>query len=290
MSRRRLLLGAAGAAASGVAPHTARANVPVAYDRNAAPPTDERANFIEWMQANRGETPGFLGMRWDRYQRLLVRRDIWEKRNIRAFLMTPREEFIPASYHNRAYDGIFINIGWGVTITDPHAVARMTNAMDVRMGDKVLEIGTGSGYQSAYLSHLTDKIWSVEIIKPLAERTRRLYDALIERGYTEYQAITTKHADGYYGREQEEPFDRIIVTCGIDHIPPPLMQQLKPNGVMMIPIGPPGAQNVLKVTKTQQPDGSITVARTDIYNGGKLVWVPFAKLEGETVKGRHTAK
>ena len=196
----------------------------------------------------------------------------------------------PASYHNRAYEGIFINIGWGVTITDPHAVARMTNAMDVRMGDKVLEIGTGSGYQSAYLSHLTDKIWSVEIIKPLADRTRRLYDALIERGYTEYQAITTKHADGYYGWEQEAPFDRIIVTCGIDHIPPPLMQQLKPNGVMMIPIGPPGAQNVLKVAKTQQPDGSITVARTDIYNGGKLVQVPFAKLEGETVKGRHTAK
>ena len=290
MSRRRLLLGAAGAVAAGVAPAPARANVPVAYDRNAAPPTDERAGFIEWMQANRGEAPAFLGMRWDRYQRLLARRDIWEKRNIRAFLMTPREEFIPASYHNRAYEGIFINIGWGVTITDPHAVARMTNAMDVRMGDKVLEIGTGSGYQSAYLSHLTDKIWSVEIIKPLAEHTRRLYDALIERGYSEYQAITTRHADGYYGWEQEAPFDRIIVTCGIDHIPPPLMQQLKPNGVMMIPIGPPGAQNVLKVAKTQQPDGSITVARTDIYNGGKLVWVPFAKLEGETVKGRHTAK
>ena len=159
MSRRRLLLGAAGAVAAGVAPAPARANVPVAYDRNAAPPTDERAGFIEWMQANRGEAPAFLGMRWDRYQRLLARRDIWEKRNIRAFLMTPREEFIPASYHNRAYEGIFINIGWGVTITDPHAVARMTNAMDVRMGDKVLEIGTGSGYQSAYLSHLTDKNW-----------------------------------------------------------------------------------------------------------------------------------
>jgi protein-L-isoaspartate(D-aspartate) O-methyltransferase len=177
-----------------------------------------------------------------------------------------------------------------VTITDPHAVARMTNSMDVRKGDKVLEIGTGSGYQSAYLSHLTDRIWSVEIIKPLAERTRHLYDALIERGYTEYKVITTKHADGYYGWEEEAPFDRIIVTCGIDHIPPPLMQQLKPNGIMMIPIGPPGAQNVLKVVKTQQPDGSITVARTDIYNGGKLVWVPFAKLEGDVVKGRHTAK
>jgi protein-L-isoaspartate(D-aspartate) O-methyltransferase len=105
-------LGAAGNLAVGVVAAPARANVPVAYDWNAAPPTEERASFIEWMQTNRGETPTFLGMRWDRYKRLLARRDIWQKRNIRAFLMTPREEFIPASYHNRAYEGIFVNIGW----------------------------------------------------------------------------------------------------------------------------------------------------------------------------------
>jgi protein-L-isoaspartate(D-aspartate) O-methyltransferase len=290
VDRRQLLLGAAGAVATGFVSAPARANVPVPYDVKAMPPFEPKDDYIAWMEKNRGEAANFLGMRWDRYQRLLARKDIWEQRNIRAFLMTPREEFIPASYHPRAYEGIFVNIGWGVTITDPHAVARMTNAMDVRRGDKVLEIGTGSGYQSAYLTHLTDKIFSIEIVKPLAERTRKIYDNLIDKGYTEYKSITTKHGDGYYGWEQEAPFDRIIVTCGIDHIPPPLMQQLKPNGVMMIPIGPPGAQNVLKVVKTQQADGSIQVARTDIYNGGKLVWVPFAKLDGEQVKGRHTAK
>src|SRR5262249_58960563 len=96
-----------------------------------------------------GGARAFPSMGGDRYRNPPARHDIWEKRNIRAFLMTPREEFIPASYHNRAYEGIFINLGWGVTITDPHAVARMTNSMDVRKGDKVLEIATGSGYQSA---------------------------------------------------------------------------------------------------------------------------------------------
>jgi protein-L-isoaspartate(D-aspartate) O-methyltransferase len=290
VSRRQILLGAASTMACGTLVSPASANVPMVEDFKITPPFDPKADYVAWMEKNRGEAGNFLSMRWDRYQALLKRKDIWEERNIRAFLMTPREEFIPASYHNRAYEGIFVNIGWGVTITDPHAVARMTNSMDVSMGDKVLEIGTGSGYQSAYLTHLTDKIFSIEIVKPLAERTRKIYDNLIDKGYTEFKSITTKHGDGYYGWEAEAPFDRIIVTCGIDHIPPPLMQQLKPNGIMMIPIGPPGAQNVLKVAKTQKPDGSIQVARTDIYNGGKLVWVPFAKLEGDQVKRRSAGK
>lgn len=128
----------------------------------------------------------------------------------------PRSDFI-----------IFI-IGYGVTITGPHTVARMTNSIDVRQGDKVLEIGTGSGYQSAYLSYLTDKVYSIEIIKPLAARTRGIYDGLIADGYTEYKHISTHTGDGYYGLKDEAPFDRIIVTCGIDHIPPPLLQQLRP--------------------------------------------------------------
>jgi protein-L-isoaspartate(D-aspartate) O-methyltransferase len=246
--------------------------------------------YMRWMQDNRAEDPRYLRARFERFQNMVGNRDVWDARDKRAFLMTPREEFCLPESRSIIYDVNYHDIGFGVTITGPRVVGRMTSSIEVKMGEKVLEVGTGSGYQAAYLANLTDKIWSIEIIKPLAERTRRLYDALIERGYSEYQAITTRHADGYYGWEQEAPFDRIIVTCGIDHIPPPLMQQLKPNGVMMIPIGPPGAQNVLKVAKTQQPDGSITVARTDIYNGGKLVWVPFAKLEGETVKGRHTAK
>ena len=284
------MAGTVAACAAGLLPGTARANVPVAYDWSAAPPTDPKSDFIAWMTKNRGEDPGFLGQRWDRYKQLLASRDIWDKRDIRAYLLTPREEFVTRQNLGRAYEWHYLNIGYGVTITGPHTVARMTNSMDVKFGDKVLEIGTGSGYQSAYLSNLTDKVWSIEIIKPLAERTRRLYDALIERGYTEYKSITTKNADGYYGWEQEGPFDKIIVTCAIDHIPPPLLQQLKPNGVMVIPVGPPGAQHVLKVAKQRAADGAISVARSDIYRGGRVSFVPFTKLDGDAIKGTHSGR
>jgi protein-L-isoaspartate(D-aspartate) O-methyltransferase len=280
--------GAAGALVAGVLPSSVGASVPVPYDWNAAPPVDQRADYIAWMTKNRGEDPGFLGKRWDRFKQLLAARDIWDKRDIRAYLLTPREQFVTAANLGRAYEWHYLSIGFGVTITGPHTVARMTNSMDVKLGDKVLEIGTGSGYQSAYLSNLTDKVWSIEIIKPLAERTRRLYDDLIARGYTEFKSITTKNADGYYGWEQEAPFDKVIVTCAIDHIPPPLLQQLKPNGIIVIPVGPPGAQHVLKVTKQQGADGKINVARSDIYGGGRVSFVPFTKLEGDTISGTHS--
>jgi protein-L-isoaspartate(D-aspartate) O-methyltransferase len=287
LSRRHVVCGAAAALAGGLLPAWAAAKVPVPYDWNASPPTERRADFIDWMVANRGEDPGFLGKRWDRLKQLIAQKDIWDARVIRAYLLTPREEFVTSANLGRAYEWHYLAIGFGVTITGPHTVARMTNAMDVQMGDKVLEIGTGSGYRSAFLSNLTDKVWSIEIIRPLAERTRGVYDSLLGRGYTEYKAVTTRHADGYYGWEEAAPFDRIIVTCGIDHIPPPLMQQLKPDGVMLIPVGPPGAQHVLKIAKRQAPDGTISVTRSDIYNGGRLSWVPFTKLEGDTIKGTH---
>jgi protein-L-isoaspartate(D-aspartate) O-methyltransferase len=248
---------------------------------------DTRANFIEWMLKSRGEDANFLGKRWDRFQQLLVRHDVWDERDQRAFLLTPREEFVTSANLDRAYVGHYLPIGYGVTITGPHSVARMTNSLDVKFGDKVLEIGTGSGYQSAYLANLTEKVWSIEIIKPLAERTRALYASLIARGYNEYKAITTKHADGYYGWEEEAPFDKVIVTCGIDHIPPPLLQQLKVGGIMVIPVGPPGAQHVLKITKQQTDDGAMTVVRSDIYNGKPESFVPFTKLDGDVIKGKH---
>jgi protein-L-isoaspartate(D-aspartate) O-methyltransferase len=288
LSRRHFVTGAAGTLAASLLPSSAGASVPVPYDWNDSPPVDQRADYVAWMVKNRGEDPNFLGKRWDRYKQLLASRDIWDKRDIRAYLLTPREQFVTAANLGRAYEWHYLSIGYGVTITGPHTVARMTNSMDVKFGDKVLEIGTGSGYQSAYLSNLTDKVWSIEIIKPLAERTRRLYDDLIGRGYTEFKSITTRNADGYYGWEQEAPFDKIIVTCAIDHIPPPLLQQLKPNGTVVIPVGPPGAQHVLKVTKQEGADGKINVARSDIYGGGRVSFVPFTKLDGDTIKGTHS--
>ncbi len=290
ISRRQFVAGAAGTVAASLLPTPGNANVPIPYDWDAAPPLEAKADFIAWMVKNRGEDPAFLGQRWERFLQVRTHRDIWDQRDFRAFLLTPREEFVTKANIARAYEWHYLNIGYGVTITGPHTVARMTNTINVQRGHKVLEIGTGSGYQSAYLANLTDKVWSIEIIKPLFERTRGVYDSLIERGYSEYKAITTKNADGYYGWEQEAPFDEIIVTCGIDHIPPPLLQQLKPNGVMVIPVGRPGAHHVLKVTKQQAVEGTFNIVRSDIYNGHPIPFVPFTKLDGDTIKGTHSGR
>ncbi|MFI5014962.1 MAG: protein-L-isoaspartate O-methyltransferase [Hyphomicrobiales bacterium] len=287
MKRRQFIIGSLAAFTQAPLSGVATANVPKPYSFDDYPPADTRDGFIKWMQANRGEDPKFLGERWDRYRVLVANKDLLDKRNMRAFLMVPREEFVLKQNLSRAYDHAFLDIGFGVTISGPHVVGKMTTAIDVKMGEKVLEIGTGSGYQSAYLANLTDRVWTIEIIKPLAERTRGIYDALIGNGYTEYKAITSKAADGYYGWEDVGPFDKIIVTCGIDHVPPPLLQQLKTGGIMVIPVGPPGAQRLLKIVKEQAPDGTITVARSDIYNGRIVPFVPFTKLEGDVIAGTH---
>jgi protein-L-isoaspartate(D-aspartate) O-methyltransferase len=287
LNRRDFVSSSAATLAASLIPSSGRANVPVPYDWNAWPPTDSRDAFVAWMVKERGEDPRFLGERFDRFQDLVARHDIWEKHNIRAFLLTAREEFVTKPNLPRAYVWHYLDIGFGVSITGPNTVARMTNSLDVKFGDKVLEIGTGSGYQSSYLSNLTDKVWSIEIIAALFERTRALRENLIAHGYKEYQSIAAKNADGYYGWKESAPFDKIIVTCGIDHVPPPLLQQLRPNGIMVIPVGPPGAQHVLKITKKQLPDGTFSVVRSDIYNGGLQSFVPFTKLEGGVIKGTH---
>jgi protein-L-isoaspartate(D-aspartate) O-methyltransferase len=274
VNRREFVVGVAAEVAA-LAACPALANVPSAYDSSASPPRQSRDAFVEWMVENRGEDPKFLGQRWDRLQQLIAHHDVWDEADIRAFLLTPREEFVTAENLDRAYEWHHLNIGFGVTITGPHTVARMTNTLAIKRGDKVLEIGTGSGYQSAYLSNLTPNVWSIEIIPVLAKRTRALYDSLIARGYGEYRAIRTRNADGYYGWQENAPFNKIIVTCGIDHIPPPLLQQLVPDGIMVIPVGPPGAQHVLKAVKRASPDGQMSVARSDIYGGAIIPFVPF---------------
>jgi protein-L-isoaspartate(D-aspartate) O-methyltransferase len=218
------------------------------------------------MVKNRGEDPKYLGLRFDRFRHMVANKDLLDDRNKKAFLFTPREEFVLKQNLDRVYDSAFLDINYGVTISGPHLVGRMTTAIDVQP---------------------TDKVWTIEIIKPLAERTRGFYDALIGKGYTEFKSITSQNADGYYGWKDNGPFDKIIVTCGIDHIPPDLLQQLQPNGIMVIPVGPPGAQHVLKVVKTQNADGSFTVARSDIYNGKIVPFVPFTKLEGDKIVGTH---
>jgi protein-L-isoaspartate(D-aspartate) O-methyltransferase len=266
-----------GAAASFLAVGPVVAEAPKPFRRDMSPPIARKEEFVAWMVANRGEDPVLLGARFDRYQQIAGIGDLWSAADKRAFLMTPREEFVLPEDRENAYAGHYLDIGFGVSITPPGVVGRMTSVLLIRPGDKILEIGTGSGYQSALISYLTNRLWTIEIIPELAERTRGIYDALIAKGYREYQTISTKSADGYDGWEEAAPFDKIIVTCGIDHIPPPLLQQLKPDGIMVIPVGPPGAQHVLKAVKTIGPDGAITVARSDIFGG---MVIPFVPLSG----------
>jgi protein-L-isoaspartate(D-aspartate) O-methyltransferase len=273
-ARREFLIAAAASLAAG---GRAWADVATVFRPDLWPPMADRDDFVAWMSANRHEETALIGARYDRYLGLLSFNDLWTSSDKRAFLMTPREEFVLPQDRERAYIRHYLDIGFGVTITPSGVVGRMTSALVIRPADKVLEIGTGSGYQSALLSYLTDRLWSIEIIPELAARTRGVYDALIARGYREYGAIQTRNADGYYGWIDAAPFDKIIVTCGIDHVPPPLLRQLRPDGVMVIPVGPPGAQHILKAVKKPDEGGNFTVSRSDIF-GGKII--PFVPLSG----------
>src|SRR5215472_6980216 len=123
--------------------------------------------------------------RFDRAQAMIENKDVWRAKELRAYLLTPREEFVLARNRARAYDHAFLDIGYGVTISGPHLVGRMTSTIDVQPTDRVLEIGTGSGYQSAVLSHLTDQVYTIEIIEPLGKRSAAKYEKLTAAGYPE---------------------------------------------------------------------------------------------------------
>ena len=246
------------------------------------PPIDSKEKFVAYMVEKRHEDPKMLAWRFDRAQAMIENKDVWREKELRAYLLTPREDFVLDRNRSRAYDHAFLDIGYGVTISGPHLVGRMTSTIDVQPGEKVLEIGTGSGYQSAVLSHLTDQVYTIEIIEPLGKRSAANYQRLAAAAYPEFANIHTKVADGYFGWAEAGPFDKIIVTCGIDHIPPPLLQQLKPGGIMVIPIGPPGRQHVLEVKKVVDAAGDVTVTRRDIYNGKIVNFVPFTKAGGGT--------
>src|SRR4029077_13565311 len=181
MLRREFLLGAADAVA---------ASAPTAALAAEGAPLSSKAAFVAWMTANRpAEDPKYLERRWDRYQVVLSFNDLWTLAAKRACLMTPRQEFCLPENREDAYVGHYLDIGFGVPITPPGTMGRMTSALDIRGSDKVLEIGTGSGFQSALLTYLTPHVHSIEIIPELAQRTRGVYDRLIGAGYKEYSAI-----------------------------------------------------------------------------------------------------
>jgi protein-L-isoaspartate(D-aspartate) O-methyltransferase len=167
---------------------------------------------------------------------------------LQAMRAVPRHVFVPSDYQRRAYGDSPLPIGHSQTISQPYIVALMTEALKLTPEMKVLEIGTGSGYQAAVLAHLTPHVYTIEIVRPLGQTAQRV---LLEQGY---ESIHCRIGDGYKGWPEAAPFDVIIVTCAAEDIPGPLWEQLKPGGRIVIPTGSAwGAQELVVVTKT--PDG-----------------------------------
>jgi len=191
------------------------------------------------------EEDAFVTARKAMVERQIRARGIADERLLAAMEKVPRHWFIPKDYRGEAYADYPLPIGQGQTISQPYIVALMTELLMVQPEDKVLEIGTGSGYQAAILGELTRQVYTVEIIEVLS---RRATQTLNELGY---DFIQTKEDDGYYGWEEHAPYDAIIVTCAPDHVPQPLINQLKDGGRLIIPVGPPGFYQTLWLIERQ---------------------------------------
>ena len=169
-------------------------------------------------------------------------RGVKDPRVLSALLKVERHRFVPEEYLGSAYSDQPLPIGEGQTISQPYIVALMTELLELRGNEKVLEIGTGSGYQAAVLAELAKEVYSIEIVEPLASTAR---NRLLELGY---QNIKVKAGDGYLGWPEAAPFDAIIITCAPDHIPEPLVEQLKEGGRMVLPVGA-YAQELKRIVK-----------------------------------------
>lgn len=205
----------------------------------------------------------FIQARQTLVENSITRQGLTDEDVIQALGAVPRHLFVPDDLVDQAYEDHALPIGYGQTISQPSLVAWMTELLELEQGDKVLEIGTGSGYQAAILAELWYvDVYSIEIVPELYERLENL---LAKLGY---ENVQVKQGDGYYGWEEFAPFDAIIVTAAPDHLPPPLAEQLEEGGSLVIPIGPPGFYQTL--WKFVKEDGELTA-----YNMGSVIFVPF---------------
>ena len=192
-------------------------------------------------------------------------RDIEDPRVLAAMGRVPRHLFVPAALRFRAYADHPLPIGNGQTISQPYIVALMTELAEVEPDDKVLEIGTGSGYQAAVLSEIAREVATIEIVSELADTARA---RLAELGY---KNVTVRTGDGYLGWKEKAPFDAILVTAAAPEVPPPLVEQLAPGAILVIPVGPQSqVQSLLRIQKTA--DGT-TVTREIL----PVVFVPLVR-------------
>lgn len=206
----------------------------------------------------------FTEQRLQMVEQTIIARGVSNPDVIAAMQTVPRHAFVPAEYLDQAYEDHPLPIGYGQTISQPYIVAWMTELLELKPGEKVLEIGTGSGYQAAVLAQLGYvDVYSVEIIPALAEQAQERLERL---GYIK---VHLKQGDGYFGWQEYAPYDAILVTAAPDHLPAPLVAQLKDGGRIVIPIGPPGSYQTL--WKFVKQKGQLTA-----YDLGGVIFVPLS--------------
>jgi protein-L-isoaspartate(D-aspartate) O-methyltransferase len=224
--------------------------------------------FFGAAPAPAAEEEDFKAARQRMVEKNLKGRDITDPQVLEILERVPRHLFVEKSLQRQAYADHPLPIGEGQTISQPYIVALMTQILRIKPGEKVLEIGSGSGYQAAVLAELTDQVFSIEIREKLTQAASRV---LKELGYTQ---VRLKSGDGYFGWEEFAPFDAIIVTCAANHIPPPLVKQLKEGGRLILPLGNTAYfQTLTLVTKK--------AGQTDVQH---LSGVAFVPMTGEAQK------
>jgi len=190
----------------------------------------------------------WVTQRQEMVERQLTDRGIRNERVLAVMQKVPRHEFVPEAVRAEAYHDRTLPIGQGQTISQPYIVAFMTEVADPQPGQRVLEIGTGSGYQAAVLAELADEVYTIELLPELAEQARKRLERL------GYGNVHVKPGDGYQGWPERAPFDAIVVTCGAKEVPEPLFQQLKHGGKLVIPVGGMDEEQSLRVV-TKGPEG-----------------------------------
>jgi protein-L-isoaspartate(D-aspartate) O-methyltransferase len=220
-------------------------------------------SVVPFLDASEDQT--FAAARRRMVEKDLKGRDIADSKVLEIMGRVPRHLFVEKSQQHRAYADRPLPIGEGQTISQPYIVALMTQILQIKPGEKVLEIGTGSGYQAAILAELTDQVFSIEIKEKLAQIASQ---RLKELGY---DRVRVKHGDGYLGWPEFSPFDAIIITCAVSPIPPPLISQLKEGGRLVVPMGRPNQFQTL----------SLVTKKGGQIHAQELIGVAFVPMTGE---------
>jgi protein-L-isoaspartate(D-aspartate) O-methyltransferase len=214
------------------------------------------------------DTPKYREARKEMVSTQIRLRGVSNKDVLSAMIEVPRHSFVPKKLVSQAYEDHPVPIGQGQTISQPYVVALMTESLKLKGDERVLEIGTGSGYQTAILSRVAKEVYSIEIKERLYKKASKVLQSM---GFTN---VKTRHGDGYFGWAEAAPFDCIMITAAIDHIPPPLLKQLKKGGRLILPLGNPFSyQNLSLVTKYDND-----------YSVRQITGVLFVPMTGHALK------